>query len=94
MFIDIETLESSFAQIFDHDGNLWKSLYTVVQAPQDRHGAAAVLDKSVVNWRASIAIDHQNDRGSLGIGQPVSHPTMTTAKIRRTFDVSNLTSGR
>jgi Protein of unknown function (DUF1329) len=94
MFIDMETLNASFASIFDHEGNLWKSLYTVVRAPRDRQGAAAALDQSVVRWRASIAIDHQNDRGSVAIGRPVSHPIMSAPKIRRTFDVSNLTSGR
>lgn len=94
MFIDMETFETAFASIFDRDGDLWKSLYTVVQAPRDPGGANAELENSVVQWRASIAIDHRNDRGSVGIGQPVSHPKLSAAKIRRTFDVSNLTSGR
>lgn len=94
MFIDMETLETGFALIFDHDGNLWKSLYTVVQAPSDRSGVDADLERSVVRWRSSIAIDHQSNRGTVAIGQPVSHPKMTASKIRRTFDVSNLTSGR
>jgi hypothetical protein len=93
MFIDMENFETAFASIFDHDGKLWKSLYTVVKAPEDIGGTTAI-EKSVVDWRASIAIDHQNNRGSIGFGQPVSHPLMNPAKVRRTFDVSNLTSGR
>ena len=34
MFIDMENFEATFASIFEKDGNLWKSLYTVVKAPQ------------------------------------------------------------
>ena len=94
MFIDMENFEASFASIFEKDGNLWKSLYTVVKAPEDTRGAEADEEKSVVIWRASISIDHKNDRGSVGIGLPTSHPTMNASKVRRTFDVSNLTSGR
>ncbi len=94
MFIDRENLEAAFAAIFDHEGNLWKSLYTVVQAPKDTTGNDAIIGKSIVSWRASIAIDHKNDRGSVGIGEPVAHPTMSASKVRQTFDVSNLTSGR
>jgi hypothetical protein len=93
MFIDMETLESVFASVFDHDDELWKSLYTVLQAP-GQGGADAALEHSVVRWRSSIAIDHKNNRGSVAIGQPVAHEVMSAAKIRRTFDVSNLTSGR
>jgi hypothetical protein len=94
MFIDMETFEAAFASIFDRNGDLWKSLYTVVRAPHDRSGANAELENSVVRWRASISIDHLNNRGSVGIGQPVAHPKLSASKIRRTFDVSNLTSGR
>ena len=94
MFIDMENFEATFASIFDHDDNLWKSLYTVMQAPQDDSGSAASVEKSVVNWRSSISIDHKNDRGSVAIGRPVSHPTMSASQVRQTFDVSNLTSGR
>jgi len=94
MFIDMENFEATFASIFEKDGNLWKSLYTVVKAPLDRQGSAAEEENSVVIWRASISIDHKNDRGSVGIGLPTSHPSMNASKVRRTFDVSNLTSGR
>ncbi len=94
MFIDMVNFEATFASIFEKDGNLWKSLYTVVKAPQDMQGRSAAEEKSVVIWRASISIDHKNNRGSVGIGLPTSHPTMTASKIRQTFDVSNLTSGR
>ncbi len=94
MFIDMENFESAFASIFDQKNNLWKSLYTVVQAPQNIPGTPTAIDKSVVDWRASIAIDHKNNRGSVGLGEPVSHATMNASKVRRTFDVSNLTSGR
>tara|TARA_Y100000588_G_scaffold94715_1_gene102683 strand:+ start:905 stop:2269 length:1365 start_codon:yes stop_codon:yes gene_type:complete len=94
MFIDRENFEAAFAAIFDHNGDLWKSLYTVVQAPQDNTGNDAIVGKSVVSWRASIAFDHKNNRGSVGIGEPVAHPTMNASKVRQTFDVSNLTSGR
>ena len=94
MFIDMENFETTFASVFDRDGNLWKSLYTVVKAPQDMRGRSAEEEKSVVIWRSSISIDHKNDRGSVGIGLPTSHPMMTASKIRQTFDVSNLTSGR
>ncbi len=94
MFIDMENFEATFASIFEKGGNLWKSLYTVVKAPQDMRGRSAAEEKSVVIRRASISIDHKNDRGSVGIGLPTSHPTMSASKVRRTFDVSNLTSGR
>jgi hypothetical protein len=69
------------------------SLYWLPE-PEPNADRSASMGTSVQRWAASIAIDRLADTATISRARnPTEMPTMSVAKIKRRFSVSNLTGG-
>lgn len=95
LFIDAQTFGVALSLVIDHDGNLWKTFQTVYRGPAPQGRADAPLETSVPSWRGQFNIDRKTNTATVVQAMTETHhPHMTASKIKRTFSVSNLTSGR
>ncbi|MEM7293702.1 MAG: DUF1329 domain-containing protein, partial [Pseudomonadota bacterium] len=95
LFFDKQTMSTQLSLIFDHDGKLWKTMIPIFRGPTENHSADYTIETSVASWRGQFNVDRQSNTST--VVQAITnttHPTMTKAKIKRKFSVSNLSSGR
>jgi len=95
VFFDANTFSTALHLIFDREDRLLYVFYTVYRQDTDGSDPATLPDLTVPRWRASVGINIQGVTTSIARGSGAgSYATITPAKVRRVFDVSNLTSGR
>ena len=93
MFIDQETYTIMLTMVFNKDGSLWKLFSTQYQYSDDMVNPSPA--QSTPRWRSSVAINVRDRNGSVGAATgPSEYVEIKPSKVRRLFDVSNLTSGR
>ena len=93
MFVDQETYTIMLTMVFSKDGSLWKLFTTQYQYSDDIVNPSPAL--STPRWRSSVAINIRDRNGSVGAATgPSEYVEIKPSKVRRLFDVSNLTSGR
>lgn len=95
LLIDSETYDVVVSLVFNHDNQLWKIMDPSYQGAVDASLPQANIENSVSSWRAQTNIDLiANTATVVRAISPTTHPTMSETKIKRIFDVSNLTSGK
>ena len=96
-FIDTDTFNTALSLIFDRDDQLWKIFYTTYERESKIEGTEPIPSKSTHRWAALVGIDLKNQRTTISrepdSTQSVYDP-VSPSKVRRIFDVSNLTGGR
>lgn len=95
LLIDSETYDVVVSLVFNRDNQLWKIMDPLYQGalPEDAPGAS--IENSVSSWRGQNNIDLIADTTTVVRARSeTTHPSMTTAQIKRAFDVSSLTSGQ
>ena len=93
MFVDQETYTIMLTMVFSQDGSLWKLFTTQYQYSDNVVNPSPAL--STPRWRSSVAINIRDRNGSVGAATgPSEYIEIKPSKVRRLFDVSNLTSGR
>ncbi len=96
-FIDAETFNTATSLIFDREDRLWKVIYTSYERDDVEDPAAAEASNSTHRWAALVGIDLKNRRTTISRepdGTQATYEAVSPSKVRRIFDVSNLTSGR
>ncbi|MGR8949705.1 MAG: DUF1329 domain-containing protein [Gammaproteobacteria bacterium] len=95
LFVDAQTSTVGLSLIFDHENNLWKTFLGVYQGPEPQNGMDSPMETSVQGWRGQFNVDRKTNNSTVVQSlTPTEHPHMKPAQIKRTFSVSNLTSGR
>ena len=93
LFLDAETFVVLYSLVFDHSSELWKIFVNLHRTGDQK--APRDLENTVPQWMASLAIDVENGTNSVfRASRPASYTAVSTSRLRRTFDVSNLTEGR
>jgi hypothetical protein len=93
MFVDQETYTIMLTMVFSQDDTLWKLFTTQYQYSDNIVNPSPAL--STPRWRSSVAINIRDRNGSVGAATgPSEYVEIEPSKVRRLFDVSNLTSGR
>jgi hypothetical protein len=96
-FIDADTLNTAMSLIFDREDQLWKVIYTAYEREDTTEGVLQNASQSTHRWAALVGIDLKNRRSTISRepdGTQALYESISPAKVRRIFDVSNLTSGR
>ena len=96
-FIDTESYNTTLSLIFDRKDSLWKVIYTVYERTNVAPEVEPALEDSVHHWAALVGIDLDKSTTTLvreAPGTQATYAKNTAAKVRRIFDVSNLTKGR
>ena len=96
-FIDVDTLNTAMSFIFDREDQLWKVIYTAYEREDTTEGVVQNASQSIHRWAALVGIDLKNRRTTISRepdGTQAVYESISPAKVRRIFDVSNLTSGR
>jgi len=96
-FIDAETFNTALSLIFDREEQLWKIIYTTYEREDAVEGTEQEASQSTHRWAALVGIDLKNRRTTISRepdGTQSVYESISPAKVRRIFDVSNLTSGR
>lgn len=95
MLIDTETYDVVFSLVFNRDNQLWKIMDPLYKGALAADAPGADIENSVSSWRGQVDIDFvANTATIVRARSETTHPTMTAAKIKRTFYVSSLTSGQ
>lgn len=95
VFFDANTFTTALHLIFDHEDRLLNVFYTVYRQDTDGTDPTTPAELTVPRWRASVGINMQGATTSIARGSTAgSYASISPAKVRRVFDVSNLTSGR
>lgn len=93
MFVDQETYTIMLTMVFNRDGSLWKLFTTQYEYSDDIANPKPA--ESTPRWRSSVAINVRDGNGTVGAATgPAEYVEIKPSKVRRLFDVSNLTSGR
>ena len=83
--------------IFDREDQLWKIIYTAYEREDAAEGVIPEPSQSTHRWAALVGIDLKNQRTTISRepdGAQSVYESVSPSKVRRIFDVSNLTSGR
>ena len=96
-FIDAESFNTALSLIFDRSDSLWKVIYTAYEHADLALGTEPTLEESVHRWSALVGIDLDKSTTTLireAPGVQARYVKDTAAKVRRIFDISDLTKGR
>ena len=96
-FIDTESFNNALSLIFDRSDSLWKVIYTAYEHADVAPGTEPAPQDSVHRWSALVGIDLDKSTTTLireAPGVQASYVKDAPAKVRRIFDISNLTQGR
>ena len=96
-FIDADTFNTALSLIFDREDQLWKIIYTAYEREDAAEGVIPEPSQSTHRWAALVGIDLKNQRTTISRepdGTQSVYESVSPSKVRRIFDVSNLTSGR
>ena len=96
-FIDRDTFNTVLSLIFDREDRLWKIFYTTYERESKLEDIESTPSKSTHRWAALVGIDLKNRRTTISRepdGTQSVYDSVSPSKVRRIFDVSNLTGGR
>ncbi len=96
-FIDADSFNTVVSLIFDRGDSLWKIVYTAYEHADVPAGTEPNAEESVHRWSALVAIDLHNNTTTVSREPPGTqsrYEAVSPSRVRRLFDVSNLTGGR